>query len=129
MSTNRRMKRSRVEAFCVRQRLSVKDNEGGTYETYGTARQVSGEVWPASGREQALTYGEKLGYVVNVRIRDRYTKTVDEKGHVQYVLNDGFAIAENDGLCINVPGGVEPDYRIIAIKPYKPLYLEAEKIL
>lgn len=129
MSTNRRMKRSRVETFYAKQRVSVKDSEGGTYAAYGEASELKGEIWPASGKVQAETYGERLKYIRNVRIRGSYSTETDDKGLVHYILSDGTDLKENDGLCLNVPVRSDPDYRIISIKPYKPLLLEAEKII
>ena len=37
-------------------------------------------------------------------------------------------ISADDGICFNVPGSQEPDYRIVAIYPYRFLTLEVEKL-
>ena len=45
-----------------------KDREGSTYEEYSAASSFSGESWPASGKVQAQQYGQRLGYIRNVKI-------------------------------------------------------------
>lgn len=123
-----RLKRSRAKDYYHRERIIKKDNESGTYEEYGAAFSFRGEVWPASGKVQAQMYGEKLSYIRNVKIEGKYTMVIDDKGKVHYVYPSGLDITESDGLCLYVPKDFKPDYKIIAIKPYTPLRLEAEKI-
>ena len=73
-------------------------------------------------------YGERLSYIRNLRIDGKYVITTDRKGKEHYIFSDGLDIAESDGLCLYVERNAKPDYKIISIKPYKPLRLEAEKI-
>lgn len=121
-----RLKRSRMRTYYLKPRSSHKDAEGGVYEDYGIAHSFQGEVWPASGKVQAEMYGERLSYIRNVRIAGRYVITVDRKGKVHYVYPDGLDVTESDGLCLYSED--KPDYKIISVKPYNPLRLEAEKI-
>lgn len=123
-----RLKRSRVKQYYHKQRFTKKDNESGTYEEYGAAFGFRGEVWPGSGKVQAQMYGEKLSYIRNVKIEGRYTVSTDSKGRTHYVYPDGLDITESDGLCLYASKESDPDYKIISIKPYNPLRLEAEKI-
>ena len=123
-----RLKRSRVKEYYYKKRSVKKDNESGTYEEYGAALSFRGEAWPASGKVQAQMYGEKLSYIRNVKIEGKYILVTDDKGKVHYVFPGGLDIAESDGLCLYVPKESDPDYKIISIKPYMPLRLEAEKI-
>lgn len=123
-----RLKRSRVKKYYHKTKTTERDSEGGTYEHYGDAVVFSGEVWPASGKVQAEMYGEKLSYIRNVRIEGKYIITVDRKNQLHYVFPEGLDISESDGLCLYVSPDAEPDYRIISIKPYTPLRLEAEKL-
>ncbi|MDO4341072.1 MAG: hypothetical protein Q4C91_23850 [Eubacteriales bacterium] len=123
-----RIKRSRLETYHCRKRVTQKDKEGSTYEEWGAAVPFSGESWPASGKVQAQQYGERLACIRNLRIEGRYTIETDEKGMVSYDFGNGLKIQESDGICLYVPGNHEPDYRIISIKPYRPLKLEVERI-
>lgn len=123
-----RLKRSRIKLYYHRKRIIHKDSESGTYEEYGAASSLNGEVWPASGKVQAAMYGERLSYIRNVRIDGKYTISVDDKGKVLYVYPGGLSLSELDGLCLYVSKDSNPDYKIISIKPYIPLRLEVEKI-
>lgn len=127
MSTYRRMRRDRMQTMYVKSRAVEKDNEGGTFETYpGEAVKIKGEQWPASGKVQAQMYGERLAYIRNVKIVGKYQQIVTD-GKIGYQFADGTIVYELDGICIDVPGTEDPDYKIISIKPHKPLFLEVEK--
>ena len=123
-----RLRRSRIETFYHRKRIVEKDSEGGTRERYGAASPIQGESWPASGKTQALQYGQKLSYIRNVRLSDSYHIKSDDKGRNVYVFENGAEIQELDGMCVFVPEDMEPDYKIVAIKPYQHLLLEVEKL-
>ena len=123
-----RLRRTRIETFYHRKRIVEKDSEGGTRERYGAASLIKGESWPASGKTQALQYGQKLSYIRNVRLSDSYQIKSDDKGRNVYVFENGAEIQELDGMCVFVPEDMEPDYKIVAIKPYQHLLLEVEKL-
>lgn len=123
-----RMKRSRIQKYHHRSKETGKDAEGAIFTQYQEAVPFNGEIWPASGEVQAKLYGEKLSYIRNVRIEGRYVITTDRAGVVHYVYPDGLDIVESDGLCLYVDGTADPDYKVIAIKPYQNLTLEAMKI-
>lgn len=125
MSTNRRMRRSRVETFGICSRTVTKTNEGASVETYGAPVPVKGESWPASGRIQAAQYGVRLPYIRNLKIRGEYTAAKAADGGMVYTF-DGFDVRELDGVCIFTQDA--PDFRIIAIRPQRPLYLELERL-
>lgn len=127
MSTNRRMRRSRKQTMYLCSRSVQKDSEGSTYEAFDTPVAFVGEQWPASGKVQAQMYGEKLSYIRNVRIEGKYTVgTNQQTGTAEYTFS-GMTVREKDGICIDVPQGTDPDYQIISIKPFKPLFLEVMK--
>ena len=123
-----RLIRDRIATYQLRKSEKKKDSEGGTYTAYSTAQPFSAEVWPASGKLQAEMYGERLTYIRNVRIDGKYEAKPDEKGVVHYVLENGLDVVEGDGLCLYVGATMVPDYRIIAIRPYRYLQIEAERI-
>lgn len=123
-----RMKRSRLKRYYIRSKNVVKDNEGSTSVEYAVPIAFSGEVWPASGKVQAEMYGEKLSYIRNVRVDGNYVIATDRKGVVHYVFPNGLDIVESDGVCLYVSGDAEPDYKILSVKPYKPLRMECMKL-
>lgn len=123
-----RMKRSRIKEFFCRKAETVKDHEGGASVEFGPPVAFKGEAWPAGGRMQAEQYGERLAYICNVRVQGKYEVSRDEKSRLRYLFSDtGLDVAEGDGLCLFVGSDEEPDYRVISIRPYGALRLEAEK--
>lgn len=122
-----RLKRNRLKQYYHRRAEVKKDNEGNSYIEYGSASAFSAEIWPAGGRIQAEMYGQSLSYIRNCRIDGGYTIQTDNNGKVNYVF-DTFTMHEGDGICVDVSGESEPDYKIIAIRPYRKLYMELERI-
>lgn len=123
-----RLKRSRLRQYHHKKRIQEKDNEGSSYTAYGEAQSFTGEAWPASGKIQAEQYGERLGYIQNIRIDGKYSVKADEKNVVHYVLENGVDMVEGDGICLFVGKDADPDYKIISIRPYRFLKLEVEKL-
>ena len=123
-----RMKRSRMKQYSLRPAETKKDKEQATYTEYGEPVSFCGEVWPAGGKLQAELYGNRLSYIRNVKIGGDYVITTDRTGKEHYVYPSGLEVVENDGLCLYVDSDANPDYKIISIKPFVPLRLEAEKL-
>lgn len=121
-----RMKKSRVQQYYLKKRTVKKDNEGSTYEEYGAALPFLGEVWPASGKVQAEMYGQRLPYICNCKMAGAYTVCTEKNGCAVYDFGD-YTVSELDGICVNASTEEPPDYKIISIKPYRPLYMELEK--
>ena len=63
-----------------------------------------------------------------MRIKGDYTTEIDNQGKLHYIYPDGLDVVEGAGLCLYVSSEEEPDYKIIAIKPYTPLCMECEKL-
>lgn len=124
-----RMKRNRVNEYHLRKVKTVKDGEGGTYKEYGSPIAFAGEIWPAGGKVQSQMYGERLSYIRNVKVEGNYTIEQDDKGVTHYVFPDGLDIVEGDGLCLYAGKDAAPDYRVISITPYRPLKMEAERLI
>lgn len=122
-----RLKRNRLKTYSHRQVIPKKDNEGNSYTEYGLPSSFQAEVWPAGGKLQAEMYGQRAIHIQNCRINAGYEVLADEKGRVSYQVGN-MTIREGDGVCLNVPEDHEPDYRIIAIRPYRYLTLEVEHI-
>lgn len=123
-----RLRQSRLKTYYLREKTICKDGEGGTYSEYASAEELSGESWPASGKIQAEQYGERLSYIYNVRLDGKYHIDSDEKGIAHYIFDSGIDIVEGDGICLFADKEMNPDYRIISIKPYSHLRLEVERI-
>lgn len=122
-----RLKRNRLKQYHLRPAEAKKDNEGNSYTEYGEAKSVTAEIWPAGGKLQAELYGQRLSYIRNCRIDGAYKVQTDAKGKVSYLLGEK-TVREGDGICVYVPGESNPDYKIIAIRPYRHLYMELEKM-
>lgn len=123
-----RMKRSRIKTYYLKEHRAEKNRECSIVTVYGDPTAFRGEVWPAGGKLQAEQYGERLSYIRNVKVEGDYTIQSDADGVLHYVFADGTDFVESHGLCLYVGKDADPDYKIIAIKPYKPLRLEAEKL-
>lgn len=123
-----RLRESRLQTHYHRKKIIEKDKEGCVSERYGPPSAFRGEYWPASGKVQAQQYGQRLGYIQNIKIDGGYNIQSDERGKVHYILDNGADITELDGICLFVGQNVEPDYKIVAIKPYRFLTLEVESL-
>lgn len=105
-----RLKKSRLKPYILRKFQVQKTDEGIRREGYADEDiEIEAEVWPASGRLQAETYGERLNYILNANV-ERDTE-----------------VSEKDGLCIDDPEKVT--HRVISIKVYSNhKVLELEKV-
>ncbi len=119
-----RQKRNRLKEYRHKTALLKKDTEGGTYIEYGTQSSFKAEMWTGGGRLQQETYGIRLPNIRNLRIKGSY-KEFTEGSRTYYEFEDGMRITVNDGICIYTE---EPDYKVIAIYPYRFLTLEVERI-
>lgn len=122
-----RMKRSRTRALYFKNKNVTKDKEGVPNISYGTPFKFIGEIWPASSKLQVEMYGDRVNSIMNCKIKGHYI-IEQEEGVTYYEFENRKIIKEGDGLCVNVKKKESPDYRIISIKPYKPLTLEVEKL-
>lgn len=120
------MRRKRIQKLYLKNKNVSKDKEGVPEITYGPAAELKGEAWPASGKLQVAMYGERISYIRNCKIEGRYSVNTEED-HVVYRFED-FSLREGDGICLYAGKHDKPDYKIISIKPYNPLYMEVEKL-
>lgn len=96
-------------AFKKWQRISQKD--GTTYDGWGDACTIYANVQPAGGRMLVEMYGARLTYM-----------------KVAY-LSDAANAAEGDAVYVGVPIENEPNYKIVAIRPYQNHYvMDLEKM-
>lgn len=121
-----KLKRNRLKTYSHRKAVIGQDREGCSVVSYGHPVQFEAEMWAAGGKLQAETYGIRLPNIRNLRIQGRYREvTVD--GMLRYEIEYGPSITVNDGICLNVPAGADPDYKVVAIHPYSFLTLEVER--
>lgn len=121
-----RLSSKKIRRLVLKNAAVQKDGEGVTITTYGAAKYVYGEVYPAGGKLQSEMYGQSVNSMFNIRLAGKYAvKTA--KGHTDYIFG-GFSLREGDAFCLHVDESSHPDYRIIAIKPYDPLQLEVQRI-
>lgn len=122
-----RLKRNRLKQYSHRKAIPGKDSEGSSYMEYGPSSPFQAEVWPAGGKIQAEMYGQRINNIYNVRMDGDYESRIGPKGREEYQFTD-MIVCEGDGICLHVPGGQDPDYKIISIKPYRHLTLEVERL-
>ena len=124
---HRRIKRDRLQTISIRNRIVTKDSEGVPIESFETAFERSAEVWPAGGRRQIEQYGDRINNIANVRVQGKYS-VVSEATHITIDFGDGKTITPGDGVCIFVDGSKDPDYRVLAITPTRPVHMEVERM-
>lgn len=123
-----RLKQNRLKMFYHRAAIPKKTQEGGSYVEYGEAKEFRAEEWPAGGKLQAERYGLRLPNIRNVRIEGSYTECASLDGAVRFAVENGPTFAVNDGVCLHVSADSKPNYRIVAIYPYRFLTMEVERI-
>ena len=96
---------------------------------YTQAVPFFAEEWPGGGKLQTQMYGIRLPNIRNLRIQGSYAETNRvSDGALAFQVKDGPLIKVNDGICLFGSAESEPDYRVVAIYPYRFLTLEVEKI-
>lgn len=121
-----RLKRNRLKTYSHRKAVTERDSESCPVVRYERPVQFEAEMWAAGGKLQAEMYGIRLPNIRNLRIQGRY-REVNADGILRYEIEGGPSITVNDGICLNVPPSADPDYKVIAIRPYSFLTLEVEK--
>lgn len=119
---------NRLNQYYHRPAIPTKDNEGASYLEYGPASPFQAEMWAAGGKVQAEMYGQRLPNIRNLRIDGTYAEQSGEKRTLQYAIENGPVISPGDGVCLYVSGDSEPDYKIVAVYPYRFLTLEVERL-
>ena len=132
-----RFKTLRTKTIKIAHRVTVKDSEGVPIVMYGEPATFKCEMWPAQSELQVKTYGERVNAMFNVKLRGAYQIESDQS----YTFDSGYNLREGDGVFVyrepegvtgegpvGVTGSETPDYKVISIKPYKPLRLEIEKL-
>lgn len=86
------------------------------------------ETWAAGGKIQSEMYGKRLPNIRNLRLEGDYEEMTGERGETIYRAGQGLEITVGDGICLYAKLEEDPDYKVIAIYPYRFLTLEMERI-
>jgi len=121
-----RMKRKRLVEVYHRKMTTEKDAECHNNVFYGPASGIKVEMWPAGGKLQAEMYGVRLPNIRNLRVDGAYQEVCVD-GVVRFQLENGPAITVKDGINLYTAAGDDPDYEIVAIRPFGHLTLEVER--
>ena len=123
-----RQKRSRLRKYYHRGAIPKKNNKGSSYIEYGDPVAFTAEEWPAGGKLQAEMYGQRLPNIRNLRVTGDYCEVFSSGESHGYQIENGPFFQAGDGVCLYVGPGDEPDYKIVAVYPYRLLTLEAEHV-
>lgn len=86
------------------------------------------EEWAAGGKLQAEMYGQRLPNIRNLRVTGDYCEVFSSGESHGYQIENGPFFQAGDGVCLYVGPGDEPDYKIVAVYPYRLLTLEVEHV-
>jgi hypothetical protein len=109
---------SQTKLYYLKKCSAKKDESGYTITEYSEPIPIRAEIYLASGQMQAMTYGLRVIYIMNM-LFDPNDST-----------NKGVTIDENDYICVNVGETDEPDYKVVSKKVYtKHQLFEIEKVV
>lgn len=117
-----------MQTYYHRAAIPKKDSEGGSYVEYGIPTSFEAEEWPGGGKRQTEMYGIRLPNIRNLRMEGGYSEKFSIDGMVKFGVDGGPSFAVGDGICLFTGEFGEPDYRIVAIYPYRFLTMELERI-
>lgn len=123
-----RLKQNRLRTCFHRTAIPKRDKEGGSYIEYGPSSPFQAEHWAAGGKLQTEMYGIRLPNIRNLRIQGPYIEVRTLEGKVAYQMSEGPLISVGDGICMCGDPDKEPDYRVIAVYPYRFLTMEVERV-
>ncbi len=116
----RLMKRDQRQVV-FRERITIKEPDATTYEDWSPdAITVSGSVQPAGGKVMAEMYGERLGNMLVMYSDDQKAKQLAEAFNSE---RKGFG-----ALVYVAADTLEPDYRVVAVRPWRHTVIELEKV-
>lgn len=98
-----RLKESDLTTVYIRKPADIQDDEGYTTKGWGDPQQIKLNIQSAGGSVNAQLYGKDIKYI----------KTCKYQGDL---LSEGQG--EGYGICLNVPGTSDPDYKITAIQEF-----------
>lgn len=100
-----RLRKRDLKPYAYKRRETITETDGTTYSGWGDSAVLYANVQPAGGKLLVEMYGERLAYM-----------------KVAYLEKTNGAI-EGDRVYINAATNQEPDYKIIAIRPWGSHYV------
>lgn len=120
-----RLKRNRVKEFLVFPRITEKDAEGGTVETYGPPYTVKGIQWPTNAETQQRLYGAVYDDARSVKVDGSYHEFFEGGKTVFYVQDAKVTVL--DGVSFDLSDD-KPRYEIGNIQPYSHLEMGVTRL-
>lgn len=106
-----RLRQRDLKDFKYRKYGSFKEADGTTYKGYDTVLgKIKAKTQPAGGKMLSELYGLRLAYMLTM------------------YCDDAAGLAENDGVYINNSVDKEPDYKVVAIRPWDCNVIDLEKV-
>lgn len=94
------MRRKLLKPYCLKKLESVKDEIGAVYEKYADeGTEILIDIQPVSSKLIAEMYGLKVNKMLVGYTKERNVK-------------------EGDGICVEVEGTNEPDYKVIGVRKW-----------
>ncbi|NWL87556.1 hypothetical protein DMN77_08055 [Paenibacillus sp. 79R4] len=117
----RLIKRDQKEVV-FKERIPMKEPDGTPYEEWSQdSLKIKGNLQPAGGKVMAEQYGERLGYIMVM-----YCEFTPES---LKILEEYNSQKKGFGACVYAPHDSEPDYKIVAIRGWRHVVIELEKVI
>lgn len=96
-----RLRQRDMKTYIYKKYGTFKEIDGTKYTGYEQeGREIKAKIQPAGGKMLAEIYGLRLAYMLTM------------------FCEKGTDLKENDGICVYVDEDEEPDYKIVAIRPW-----------
>lgn len=96
-----RLRQRDMKTYTVKKHGTFKESDGTAYTGYEEqGREIKAKIQPAGGKMLSEIYGLRLAYMLTM------------------YCEKGTDLSENDGVCVYVDADKDPDYRIVAIRPW-----------
>ncbi|AEE91204.1 conserved protein of unknown function [Tepidanaerobacter acetatoxydans Re1] len=107
-----RLRQRDLKPYTVKKHGTFKDADGTKYTGYEKeGRAIKANIQPAGGKMLSEIYGLRLAYMLTM------------------YCQKGTELSENDGVCVCVDESQDPDYKIVAIRPWNThIVADLEKV-
>lgn len=96
-----RLRQRDLKEYTIKKHGTFKDEDGTKYTGYEQeGREIKAKIRPAGGKMLSEIYGLRLAYMLTM------------------YCENGTELSENDGICVYVSSDKDPDYKIVAIRPW-----------
>lgn len=92
-----RLRRRDLKPYTVKNRTTITEPDGTTYEDWADDKVIYANISPAGGKLMAEVYGERLSYMLSAQ------------------FPAGTDIKESDAICYKSDN---PNYKVIALRPW-----------